>query len=261
MSHRILVMSPLHNMGATVVSTLVAQGVTFDNKTSTLIFTQPKSRLPEYIGIDNIYDPTRSVMQIVKLVDSGAIDDSDILDYAHSYSKNAYLLNVADPSLTGKDREQVVTHIFNRAPTDITICDNSEDIDTPLTQRLLDITDTVFIVIDMSRKSREYLKAWLETPQLSTNPNVYFIVNRYDEVVYSKRNFAKTISQPANRVGKIHYNPWIEKCCNNRQLHTVLPLARQLDPRVANLNNDICELIQCINGDILFKIKKGALLR
>lgn len=257
MSHKILVMSPLHNMGATVVSTLIAQGVTFDSKTSTLIFTQPRSKLPEYLGIGNNNDPTRSVMQIVKLIDNGAIEDKDILDYAYDYSKNAYLLDVADPSLSGRDREQVVSHIFNRAPTDIVVCDNSEDIDTPVSQRLLDIADMIFIVIDMSRKSREYMQAWLETPQLSKLTNVYFIVNNYNEVVYAIRNYAKTIHQPANRVCKMHYNPWIEKCCNNSQLATLLPAARQLDPRVASLNTDIAEIVQCINGDMIFKIKKG----
>ena len=179
MSHRILIMSPLHNMGATVVSTLLTQAATFDNKTATLIFTQPNSNLPDYLGIEDINDPTRSIMQIVRLVDNGAISDEDILDYAHQFSKNAYLLNVADPSLSGRDRDQVVTHL------------------------------------------------------------------------------AKVMQIPANRLCKVHYNPWITKCCNTRTLGTVVPTARQLDPRVAALNCDFNELMQCINGDMVFKVKKG----
>ena len=109
MGHKILVMSPLHNMGATVASTFIAQGATFDNKTTNLIFTQPNSNLPTYLGINNISDPTRSVMQIVRLIDNGAIEDKDIIDYAHQYSRNAYMLNVADPS-TGLG---TATFIFN----------------------------------------------------------------------------------------------------------------------------------------------------
>ena len=257
MGHKILVMSPLHNMGATVASTFIAQGATFDNKTTNLIFTQSNSNLPTYLGINNISDPTRSVMQIVRLIDNGAIEDKDIIDYAHQYSRNAYMLNVADPSLEGRDRYQVISHIFNRAPTDLSICDNSEDLDSPLTQKLLDIADMVFITIDMSRKCRDYVKAWAESPQLKDKQNVYFIVCKYNEVVFAVRNFAKVIGQPANRICKIHYNPWIEKSCNNYQLGTVLPTAHNLDPRTANLNNDIAEIIQCINGDMVFKTKKG----
>lgn len=257
MSHKIVIMSPLHNMGASVISALIAQGATFNNKTSNLIFTQQGSNLPAYLGVNNLFDPTRSIMQIVKLIDNGAIDDKDITDYAHQYSPNAYLLNVADPSLTGRDREQVITHIFNRVSTDLSICDNSEDIDSPLTQKLLEIADMVFIVVDMSKKAQDHLKAWLDTPQLKNKGHVYFIVSKYNEVVYSVRNYAKVIAQPANRVCKMHYNPWIEKCCNNHQLHNVLPLARVLDPRVAALNVDIAELMQCIGSNIIFTMKKG----
>lgn len=257
MAHKILVMSPLHNMGSTVVAEMLAQGLTFDSKSTTLLFTQSASHLPQYINIENINDPTRSIMQIVKLIDNGAIEDKDILDYAYTYTKNSWLVNVADPSLTGHDREQVVTHIYDRVPTDVVVCDNSEDIDSPLTQTLLDNSDMLFIVIDMSKKSRERLKLWLESPQLKDFNNIYIVVNRYDEVVYSVRNFAKSIVMPANRVCKLHYNPWIQKCCLNSQLHTILPLARELDPRVANLNNDISEMTQCVNGTMIMKIKKG----
>lgn len=257
MAHKILVMSPLHNMGATTVTTLLAQAATFDNKTVTLIFTQVNSNLPEYLGIKNINDPTRSIMQIMKLIDNGAISDDDILDYGYQFSQNAHLLNVADPALSGRDREQVVTHIFHRAPTHLSLCDCSEDIDSPLTQKLLDLADMVFLVIDMSKKSRDYLRSWFETPQLKDNHNVYVIINRYDEVVYAVRNYAKILQIPANTLCKVHYNPWITKCCNTKTLGTIMPCMRNLDPRVASLNNDFTELLQCINGDMVFKVKKG----
>lgn len=258
MSHKIVIMSPLHNLGATVASLMIAQFATFDNKTTNLIFTRPRSNLPTYLGLANTIDPTRSVMQIVKLIDNGAIEDTDILDYTHTYYTNAHLLDVADPSLSGRDRDQVISHIFARVPTDLSICDNSEDIDTSVSQKLIEMADMIFIVMDMSRKSREYVKEWLETPQLKKRSNVFFIVNRYHEVVCAVRNFAKIIGQPASRVCKIHYNPWIEKCCNNSQFQTLLPLAHNLDPRVASLNNDLAEIMMAINSSIFFSDKRGS---
>lgn len=257
MAHKILVMSPLHNLGSTVVSMMMAQGMTYDGKTSTLLFTQPNSLLPNYVGIENVNDPTRSIMQIVKLIDNGAISDSDILDYAYQYVKNSWLLNIADPSLEGKDREQVITHVYNRVDSDVVICDNSEDLDSPITSELMETSDMIFIVIDMSVKSRNRLKAWLESPHLKDRNNVFIIVNNYNEVIAAARNVAKVLAVPANRVCKLHYNPWITKCTNNSQVHTILPLARELDPRVANLNNDINEMIQCVNGSIVLRMKKG----
>jgi hypothetical protein len=213
--------------------------------------------LPKYLGIDDIKDPTRSIMQIVKLIDNGAIEDKDILDYAYSYTKNGWLMNLADPSLAGKDRQHIISHIYSRVPTDIVVCDNSEDIDSPLTQALLEDSDMIFIVVDMSMKCRQHLEAWLQSPQLKNHANVYIVVNKYNEVVYAVRTFAKIIGISANRVCKLHYNPWIMKCTVNNQLHTILPLARGLDPRVSNLNNDINEINQCVNGDMVLRMKKG----
>ncbi|MCM1215112.1 MAG: hypothetical protein NC548_11400 [Lachnospiraceae bacterium] len=257
MAHKVLLMSPLHNMGSTVASALLAQGLTFSNKTVTLLFTQAESLLPSYFGIQSAADPTRSVMQIVKLIDNGAISDKDILDYTYSLAKNCSLLNVADKSLTDKDRTQVVTHVYNRSATNIVVVDNSDDLETNFSRTLIEESDTIFIVIQPTAKCFQRLKLWVQNPILKDNPNVYVIVNCYNEVIFAARNMAKHIGFPANRVCKIHYNPWIAKCCFSGTLQTVLPLAKDLDPRVANLSNDIKELQQCIDGAIIMQSKKG----
>lgn len=257
MAHKILVMSPLHNVGSSTVSLMLSQGLTYDGKSTTLLFTQTGSLVPRYIGIEDVKDPTRSVMQIVKLIDNGAINDSDIIDYAYQYTKNGWLLNASDESMADKDREQVIKHVYSRVTTDVVICDNSEDITSPITSELLSESDLLFIVIDMSTKARERLQKWLESPVLKDFKDIYIIVNNYNEVVSSVRNYAKVLKLPANRVCKLHYNPWITKCTAVGQLHTILPLSKELDPRVCNLNCDINELSQCVNGAMILKIKKG----
>ena len=257
MAHKILVMSPLHNMGSTVVSSLLAQGLTFTNKTVTLLFTQAESLLPSYFGITDVQDPTRSVMQIVKLIDNGAISDKDILDYTFQLSKNCNLLNVADKSLTDKDRTQVVSHVYNRSSTTCVVVDNSDDLETNFSRTLIEESDSIFIVIQPTQKCFQRLKLWMQNPILKDNPNVYVIVNFYNEVIFAARNMAKAIGFPANRVCKLHYNPWIGKCCFTGELATVLPQARETDVRVANLQNDIKELQQCVDGAIIMQSKKG----
>lgn len=257
MAHKILVMSPLHNLGTSVVSTFLAQGLTFHNKTCMLLFNEPESLLPNYLGIDTTEDPTRSVMQIVRLIDNGSIADKDILDYCYTISKNAHLLNLADRSLSEKDRTQVVQHVYTRVPTNIAICDNSADIDDKSSKMLIDESDMIFIVIEPSIKAAQRLKLWLQHPNLVNHRNVYVIINKYNEVVSSMRDYAKYLGMPANRVCKIHYNPWVPKCCFNGGLSTILPLSRELDARVANLKNDIDELGQCVEGDIIMQTRKG----
>lgn len=258
MAHKILLMSPLHNIGTSSVAALLSQGLTFDNKTSTIMFTRNDSLTPQYLGIQSVNDPTRSIMQIVRLIDNGALEDDDILDYAYQYQNNCYMLNVADPSLTDHDKAQIIEHIYNRITTDVIVCDNSEPVESDLTARLVEACDMVYIVVNSYVKCREFLKLWLDFPIFKNNyGKIYIIVNQYDETVRSLRDMARMYSFPANRVCKIHYNPWITKCCLIGQLQTILPLARELDPRVAGLNNDVNELIQCVNSSIFMSSKKG----
>lgn len=257
MGFKILVLSPLSNIGTTVVSSLIAHAATFDNKTSHLIYTETDSPISTYLGIQNVDDPTRSVMQIVKLIDSQSISDKDILDYGHQYSRNTWLLNAADASLEGSDKAQVINHIFNRAPCDLSICDCSEDIHSELAGTLIEAADMIFLVCTMSRKSQIYTRSWLESEYLKDKVNVYIICNQYNEVTFALRNFAKVLVQPANRVCKVHYNPWIELCCNKQTLTDVVPLARTFDPRVAGLAIDMAEIMQCINAAMLVTGRKG----
>lgn len=244
-------------MGTTVVATMLAQGVTFSNKTSTLLYTRDDSTLPKYLGIESVSDPTRSVMQIVKLIDNGAIQDKDILDYTYKYATNAYMLNTSDTSIADTDKRQIINHIYTRTPSDIVILDNSEDISHPLTKAMLDVSDVVFVVVQPSAKAFERLKVWLTYTGLKDKDSVYVIVNNYNEVVYSVRDLAKHMGLPARRVCKLHYNPWITKCCITGTLQTILPLSMNIDARVANLSNDIKEFNSCINSEFYNVSRKG----
>lgn len=257
MGFRILVLSPLSNIGATTVSALIAQMATYDNKTAHLIFTETNSPISTYLNIQHVDDPTRNVMQIIKLIDNQAMEDKDILDYGHQFVPNSWLLNTADPSLSERDKVQVTNYIFSRAPCDLSICDCSEDITSELALNLIDAADLVFVVCSTSRKSQVYLRSWLESSYLKGRNNIYIICNQYNEVVYSVRNFAKVIVQPPNRICKVHYNPWIERCCNRRELIQVIPLSRNFDPRVANIYQDAAEIMQCINSAILVTARGG----
>lgn len=257
MGFRILILSPLSNIGATTVSAMIAQMATYDNKTSHLIFTESENPVTSYLGVKHVDDPTRSVMQIIKLIDNQSIEDKDILDYGHQYVPNSWILDAADKSLSEKDKAQVINHIFNRAPCDLSICDCSEDITSDLATQLIDSADMIFVVCNTTRKSQIYLRSWIESSYLKDRPNVYILCNRYNEVVYSVRNFAKVIVQPPNRICKIHYNPWIERCCNHRQLYQVIQLSRQFDPRVANIYRDTAEIMQCINSAIVVTARGG----
>lgn len=251
MSCKVLFMSPLHNTGTSVIATMTAQCLTFDGKRSALTYTSELSPIPDYIGLENANDPTRSIMQLVRLLDAGAMTDDDIADYMHNYIHNGQLLNITDPSLTERDKTNIIQHVFSRIPTDVAICDNSDNIDTSASGKLLDEADCVFIVVNYSLKCFKYMKSWLESSYLMDRKNVFVIVNNYHEGISSVRDLAKYLGLPVNVVCKVHYNPWITKVCMTGQLTTVMPLSRELDPRVAELNADFTEIVQCITSVIV----------
>ena len=257
MSFKVLVMSPLHQTGASTVAALMAQSLTYDNKTTTLVYTSPDSLVPNYLGVKNVDDPTRSIMQVVKLIDSNAIRDTDILDYAVPFSKNAYLLSFGDSTLPTRDALQIVQHVYKRVPTDVCIVDSSDDIDTPITDKLLGNTDCVFIVISPTQKYFIHLKYWMEHTELGKRDDVYVVVNHYDPVVASVRDIAKMLGMPANKVCTLHENPWIRKSTLNGQLHTVVPCVKGVDPRVTNLTSDLRGFSQIISSTALLKARIG----
>lgn len=259
MSYKILVVSPLHNLGASTVSAMMAQAMAINGKTSLLTFMQPDAAIPAYLGIEGANDPTRSIMQVSKLIDTGALRDKDILDYTHIIQNNCYLLNVADPSLTTSDRLNLVSHVFAHSTTDVVIVDDSSDIDSRSISELITSTDLTFVVINMSLTAAFHLKQWLNMTSLRDNPNLFILVNQYNEVVSDLRGFAKSIGMPANRVAKVHYNPWIQKCTRTGHLRDVLPLAYDLDPRVAELRSDFNDIDRCLNSFIKQKLMKGVI--
>lgn len=251
MGFKVLVMSPLHQSGATTVSTLMAHALTYVNKTVTLAYTDPTSLLPKYLGIKRIDDPTRSIMQVVRLIDSDALADNEILDYGVEFSKNVHLLSLGDATITERDAAAIVKHVYKRVPTDICIVDSHDDIDSPVSQNLIEQSDLVFIVLSPSDKDFAHMKFWLENKELNKHPNVCVIINHYDEVVAPLRNLAKHIGFSANRVCKVHENPWIRKCCMVGMLHDIIPKVKAIDPRVANLSCDFTEISQCVVSSIL----------
>lgn len=249
MNIKITVMSPLHNVGSSVVSLFITQALTFAHYKTLLLYNQSDSLIPRYLGSVDDGDLTRSVSQLAQLLDAGALDSDHILDYCNPITQNCFFLNTSANNLYQEDKLALVNNIFSSAPVDVTVCDNTEDIGTSTSTLLLEKTDMIFIVVPHSLKGFERLKIWLKNPELRDYmEKIYVVISNYSEEVFAMRVLSKHIGFPNSHVLRMHYNPWIEKMCHAGKLQTVLPLAKELDPRVANLSNDIAELTSCVNS-------------
>lgn len=246
MSQKVLILSPLHQSGATSISVLLAQMLTYNGMTSTLMFTQKNNNCPDYLDIDVKHDPTRSIMQIVRLLDSGELADSEIIDYTNSVAKNCYLLNIVDESLPEETAKNIVTKVYSRITTDIVVCDDSSDLLHERNDALIDAADVIFMVINPSEKHYAYAREWLASLSKEERERTAIVLNYYSEVIDSVRNIAKKLGIPASHLCKLHYNPWITRCCLTGQLQTIIPQVQVADPRVASIYGDMKELIQMV---------------
>ena len=252
MSQKILVLSPLHNLGTTVAATMIAQNVTLNGRSAALAFTDVDPYIAQYTNLTELDDPMRSVTQVVKLIDSNAIENEDIIRYAHIIAKNLYFMNTSTSALTDAIKQRTVMSIFERITSDVVVCDCSEDIDSPIALSLLSKADMVFIVVNTSPKVFKHVHSWIQYSALKDKAETYLIINQYNEGVGALRDLSKQLYHAPSHVCKIHYNPWIAKCCLSGTLQTILPLVYEKDYRVANLYSDFQEIQQAIAGNLLF---------
>lgn len=252
MAQRILVLSPLHNLGTTVVATMIAQSISYNGRSATLSFTDAEPYIAHYTNLKDLDDPMRSVTQVVKLIDGNAIEKEDIIRYSHVITKNLYFMNTSTAALTEAVKQRTVMSIFENITSDVVVCDCSEDIDSPITLSLLSKADMVFVVVNTSPKVFKHVHSWIEYSALKDKAETYIVINQYDEGIGSLRDLSKKVYHAASHVCKVHFNPWIAKCCITGSLQTILPLVMEKDYRVANLYGDFQEIDQAITGNLLY---------
>lgn len=252
MSYKILVTSPSHNSGVSIVSILLNHLMTLAGKTSTLMFTEGECPTPLYLGLrPSESDPTRSIMQVVHLLENGAIKDSDILDYTIPYIQNGYLLDTSDPVLTMSQAHNVVQDVYAHVSTDVVICDDSTSTVNVTTDSIYDTSDLIFIVINPSRKHYSVLRDYLNTFPNTAKNKIVLVMNEYTETVGAARDIAKFLHFRPSYFCKLHYNPYITNDCLKGKCRNIVPYALSKDPRYANLVGDLDEFSSCVANFML----------
>lgn len=249
MSYKILVTSPLHQTGVSVVSILLNHLMTVTGKTSTLMFTQNNCPTPDYLGlVHSDADPTKSAMQVVRLLENGVIGSSDVLDYTIPYISNGYLLDTTDSAITADRAQAVINSVYSKVPTNIVICDDSSSEINTRADSIFETSDAIFVVINPSRKNYTRLKEFMDELPKELVSRVILVLNQYTEVVGSIRDVAKEIRWQPSKICKLHYNPYIVNCCLRGYCKDIVPLARRKDPRLANLYGDFEEFADCVSN-------------
>ncbi|MDR1523145.1 MAG: hypothetical protein LBS29_04275 [Endomicrobium sp.] len=201
-------------------------------------------------------DITRSISQVVKLLEAQAIFPEDLGDYMLKLAPNLEFLDTRSEALTEDEIANLIGFVFENIPRDVIICDVRTEITDAITVRLLNDCDVIILVSLPNVRSLELVKRWVESGLLPKKP-VMLLVNRYDTLIMPLSKAANIAGCRVRDTCKLRYNPFIIKNCNDGELHTIVPYVLDKDPRVVELNIDLKECVQFLFSHMNKKFKWG----
>lgn len=246
---KIAVISPINRSGASVVASVLAQASAITQELRTVLtYTSPEKTLPVYLDVTGqAEDRTRSISQVVKLLQADAMTAEDLDDYAIKLDANCYMMDTVSDSITRSEALQIQKYVFEHMQADLVFCDVSEAIDEPIAQELISISDAVCFVLNPDTISIDAFNTWKSSEYWPKDKKYFVVINRYDDAIYGVRQYAKQCGIEVKNTCKLHYNPFIVKSCNEQFLKDIVPYSyTNKDYRVIDLRNDIKELMSWI---------------
>lgn len=248
--------SPSKNCGCTTVAALAAASLSATQGTDVSVMSTAvrARRMCDYVGLEYEYDVTASITQLNDLLEANAIDSKGCLDYLHKVQNHMFVLDTNNKSLDEHNRLKVIGKIFQHDVTPMMLCDvqtSNKVWEDENIRMILDSVDLLIIVVEYDLKTMEYYGSWLDKNYINKQRKCALCVNTFDENIISIRQAAKKFGFSPRYTVKVHWNPWIQKMCNEGKLLELVYSAMDKDPRVLELRQDLkemCQLIMSIAG-------------
>ncbi len=247
---KIAVLSPSRDQGITTVSALLGQALA-QTQGLTVCLTHSGLEnydLESYLGQKNKEDKTRSITQLIKLLETNSINGNVIDEFCTQIVHNFEFLNTVTTNISREVSSKLLKTVIPNANHDIVITDIVTELWEDSTQQVIQLADIVIIVLTQNLNSIKKLEKWKKSDFydfLKGKPTMY-IVNKYDSYISSFRDYTKKLYLKHIQCCKISYSPFICRTANLGQLQTLLPYIIKKDTRVCGLNNDIRECMQVI---------------
>ena len=255
---KIAVLSPAHKQGGTCLSALLACAFAqTQDKSVCLTYTGTNKELSQYLGLSSEYvDKTRTASQIAELLKVNAIKPDNLADYCEKVGENLDLLKTEINYYDSVDSSRLMEFLVGSLSHDIVITDVTTDIYDDVTQRVIDKSDMIMLVTTQDYRVDDKLKAWMESKHFEAikKKGALLVVNKFTPVVGNLKHYNK-MGFKNNRMGKLHYNPYIIRMANDGKLYDIMKFIVNKDGRVIELNQDIKEILQVICANAGFKPK------
>lgn len=249
------VISPSRGVGQTTVAVMLATAMVDTFKRPTILAHSGgnSDAMLRYCVPHPDADPTRSLTQIVRLLESDSLDAGQVVEYAIELRENLFLLDSDDKTIEDSEYNKLLNFVTESL-------DNSQDLVIDLqsevyddaTQEALKALDFICVVLPQDNVGLDKYKAWRESNFFKWLPNssLMFVVNRYNPTISALRQITGRLGVKHSKMCKMGYNPLITKFCNSSKLPSVVNLVLNKDPRVVSLNADLHECMQVIGGVI-----------
>ncbi len=253
---RISVISPDRKQGGTTVSALLALALAETQNLSTcLTFTGSRNlSMARFLGIKAREDKTRSLTQMIKMLESNAISVDEIRDYCIPVPgvNHLQMIDTASENITESDNAKITKFIIRNLNHHMVVTDVTTEIYDDVTMSVIDDSDLVVMVLTQSGELFEKLKYWRSSNVLDylNRKGLVYIFNQYDPYVQAFRDTTKKMGLKHSRCAKIAYNPFIKRTSNMGKLQSILKFILNRDPRVIELHNDLKECLMVVLANL-----------
>lgn len=250
-------LSPVQRSGLSVATYMLAGTLAgTQDLQACMLYTSPDKSLANFCGAESATeDKTRSVSQVLKLVEAKALKPEELRDYSIKVSTNLYLMDTISQTISPADSMKVASYVYGSIDSDLAIVDVSESIAEDMAQKMIGLSDCVGIVLNPDMKSVIKLQQWRDSQFWPKDKEIFYIIQNYDENIVAVREFCKKADIRVKSTCKLHHNPYVAKYVNMGLLQNVVPLTYTKDFRLTNLRGDMKEIVSYLNSVMHFRMK------
>ncbi len=258
---KILVSSPVHGQtGNTVALAFLALSFALTQKKSVCITHADfkNDDLRRMFGIEETEDITKSLSQVVKLLQSNSIEASDVVDYATQIMSGLDLYTTKEMTLEQSELFDFYEFLLNKMTIyNHVLIDMDEEYTSPISKLCQKIADTIIITVDQNDHVLESAKNFkneiiaqheINRKHGEADKNILFLLNNYDPIISPYKKVANKLGVPHNKLIVLHHNPYIAKCENTGKIDTPFIKALENNMSVVQLRNDMKQACKIILG-------------
>lgn len=256
---KVAVYSPVRRQGCTTLSILLGSAIAQISNTKVCL-TYTGTATDSYniaLGLDQVEDRTKSLTQVIRMLEANSITGKEINDYLTPLNDNLDIMQTSNDYITTEESDKLLTFVLNNLTHDLIITEINSEPYEDSTKAILSNADIIVVLLSQGKDIINKYNTWKNSELFPDPTKIVYAMNLYDPNVSALRDVTKIMGIKPNKIVKITNNPFIKKMSNNGSLHKLMPYIYNKDIRVVNLHSDIRDLCYLVMSNLGIKIDWG----